>query len=98
MLGSHCHRPLGTGESGPPPPPHPERESSLCVPQDGDRPGSHDINPPRAPALLRLRSWNPSGNLTPCSGDAGIQLMGEWRPEAEPSFSEWQAQTLGGGE
>ena len=50
-----------------PPPhlPHPERESCLCVPQDGDRPGSHDINPPRAPTLLCLRSWNPLLNLTP---------------------------------
>lgn len=83
---------------GPPPPPHPERESCLCVPQDGDRPGSHDINPPQAPALLRLRSWNPSRNLTPCSGDAGIWLMSGWGPEAEPCFSEWPAQTLGGRE
>lgn len=29
---------------------HPERESCLCVPQVGDRPGSHDINPPLGPS------------------------------------------------
>ena len=48
----------------PPHLPHPERESCLCVPQVGDRPGSHDINPPQAQALLCLRSWNSLQNLT----------------------------------
>lgn len=57
------------------PQPHPERESCLCVPQDGDRPGSHDINPPQAPALLRLRSWNPWRNLTSA---LGTQAPGSW--------------------
>lgn len=53
VLGFWCHGPLDAGGSGclqhPPPPSthiHPERESCLCVPRVGDRPGSHDINAP----------------------------------------------------
>lgn len=51
-----CRGPLDAGESGclQHTPQHAhihrERESRLCVPQVGDRPGSHDINPPLSPS------------------------------------------------
>lgn len=58
--GAMGHRMLaGLAASSTPPNVHtytrPERESCLCVPQVGDRPGSHDINPPLGPSPARSK-------------------------------------------
>lgn len=57
VIGFWCHGPLDAGGTGciqHTTPTHihtpRERESCLCVPQVGDRPGSHDINPPLGPS------------------------------------------------
>lgn len=79
VLGSWCHKPLGAGKSDclQVSPPHPERESCLCVPQDGDRPGSHDItHPGPSPAVSKVLESFAESDLS--YRDSGIQLMGGW--------------------
>lgn len=62
------------------PPTKPEKESCLCVPQDGDRPGSHDINPPLgpSPALSKVLKSMVEPDPQPQAGDSSIQLRGGW--------------------